>query len=77
MHIFVGLGIHIGAKMIKGACLAADRSYSQVLAQHLAQRLAQLRTSRRLRETNDERHMHETQQEPRVRTKTKPPNDRA
>ena len=36
-----------------GACLAADRSYSQVLAR----RLAQLRTSRRLRESDQQQHM--------------------
>ena len=42
MHIFVGLGIHIGAKNDQGgACLDADRSYSQVLARRLARRLAQ------------------------------------
>ena len=36
-----------------GACLAADYSYPQVLAQRLARRLAQLRTSRRLRESDE------------------------
>ena len=44
-----------------GACLAADRSYSQVLARRLARRLAQLRTSRRLRESNEWQRMQKNQ----------------
>ena len=44
-----------------GACLAADRSYSQVLTQHLAQRLAQLRMSCCLRESDERQHMQKNQ----------------
>ena len=44
-----------------GACLVADSSYSQVLAQRLARRLAQLRTSRCLRESDERQHMQKNQ----------------
>ena len=44
-----------------GACLVADRSYSQVLARHIARRLAQLRTSRCLRESDERQHMQKNQ----------------
>ena len=41
MQIIVGLGILNRSKNDQGgACLAADRSYSQVLARRLARRLA-------------------------------------
>ena len=47
-----------------GACLVADRSYSRVLARSLARRLAQLRMSRRLRESNERQHMQKNNEQP-------------
>jgi len=44
-----------------GACIVADSSYSQVLAQRLARRLAQLRMSHRLLETDERKHMQKNQ----------------
>ena len=44
-----------------GACLVADCSYSQILAQRLARRLAQSRTSRRLCESDERQHMQNNQ----------------
>jgi len=62
MQIIVGLGILNRSKNDQGgACLVTDRSYSQVLARRLARRLAQLRTSRRLRESNERQHMQKNQ----------------
>ena len=62
MHIFIGLGILNRSKNDQGgACLVADHSYSQVLAQRLARRLAQLRTSHRLLETDEQKHMQKNQ----------------
>ena len=62
MQIIVGLGILIRSKNDQGgACLVADRSYSQVLAQRLTRRLAQSRTSRRLRESDERQHMQNNQ----------------
>ena len=43
------------------ACLVTDRSCSQVLAQHLARRLAQLQTSRCLRKSDERQHMQNNQ----------------
>ena len=44
-----------------GACLVADRLYSRALAQRFAQHPAQLRMSRRVRESDERKHMQKNQ----------------
>ena len=44
-----------------GACLVAGCLYSRALAQHFARHPAQLRTSRRLRESDERKHMQKSQ----------------
>jgi len=49
------------SKNDQGAACLADRSYFRVLVQRLARRLAQSRTSRRLRESDERQHMQNNQ----------------
>ena len=44
-----------------GACLVADRLYSRALAQRFARHPAQLRMSRRVRESDERKHMQRSQ----------------